>query len=836
MMYFRLGWREIRKRPGRAALTLTSVVIGVAAVVAVTISTQSTRSAFDAVYQSVAGRSSLEVAGPFGTTFSESLLPKIDAIAGVQAANPLIQRRSVIFHCDRRVQLVVMGIAPERDREVHDYEIVAGGPLAQANDVLINNDFAKTAGVKLGDEIQMTTRRGLMNFLVAGLYSSQGTATTGQGAVLLMPIRSAQNGFKAPRQLDLIQLVLAPDADVDQVRLEVAKLLPNNVSVERPAARSPMAEETSLSTETGLGMARAFSLLVALFVIANTFLISVTQRRRQFGIMRAIGATRMQVARMVYGQALFLGIAGTIVGSIVGVIFARYLNVAMGSLYETTLPPVKLSVRPFVIAAVVGIGTSLVGAALPARKASRLSPLDAMRDVLPDEIEGTSRWFIASGAGLVLLAAGLMALSAAGWLPTDFAVWSSLVMLAGIVLLLPLALEPLSQLVATILRPWLRVESRLARQQLLRHRARTTLTTGVVFIAISTGIGLATAVIDNVQDVRNWYRKAIVADFFVRAMAPDMATGLAADLPDELDPKIRTVPGIESFESLRLVSIKAGGETAVLFVRDFSDEHELEFDLENSDLPAIRQRLHQGEVVIGSVLATRLKLKVGDDLPVVIGSATHPFRIAAIADDYQAGGLTVYIQRGVAKQLFGIEGIDAYIIKADHNRLEEVRAALQQRCTEYGLLLNSFSDIQKSIDEMMSGVVAGLWSMVVLGFVVAAFGVANTLTMTVLEQTRELGLLRILAMTRAQVRKTIFAQAIMMGLLAIVPGVVAGLGVAYLINEATLSVIGHSIAFKIHPQLILGAAAGALAIVVAAAWLPAERAARLDLPQALRHT
>jgi putative ABC transport system permease protein len=243
-----------------------------------------------------------------------------------------------------------------------------------------------------------------------------------------------------------------------------------------------------------------------------------------------------------------------------------------------------------------------------------------------------------------------------------------------------------------------------------------------------------------------------------------------------------------------------------------------------------------GEVVIGSVLAEQAKLKVGDEIPLEIGDSKQHFRIAAIANDYQAGGLTIYIERGVAKRLLGVEGIDAYIIKADHERLDQVRDDLQALCDEYGLLLQSFSDIQQKIDRMMSGVVAGLWGMVVLGFVVAAFGVANTLAMTVMEQTRELGLLRILAMTRWQVRKSILAQALMIGLLALVPGIIAGVGVAYLISWATLPVIGHAIPLTIHPGLLVGAAIGGLVIVAAAALVPAERAARLELPMALRYT
>ena len=190
----------------------------------------------------------------------------------------------------------------------------------------------------------------------------------------------------------------------------------------------------------------------------------------------------------------------------------------------------------------------------------------------------------------------------------------------------------------------------------------------------------------------------------------------------------------------------------------------------------------------------------------------------------------------MAKTLLGVEGIDAYLIKADHRRLEQVRAALQKLTDEYGLMLQSFSDVQRSIDRMMNGVVAGLWSMVALALLVAAFGVANTLTVTVLEQTRELGLLRIIAMTRNQVRKTILAEALMMGLLALVPGIAAGVAIAYLINLATLSVIGHPVPFALHPWLMGGSFVGGLLVIAAAACVPAERAARLELALAIRQT
>jgi putative ABC transport system permease protein len=427
-----------------------------------------------------------------------------------------------------------------------------------------------------------------------------------------------------------------------------------------------------------------------------------------------------------------------------------------------------------------------------------------------------------------------MIISILGWIPMMHTVWAAIMMLAGMVLMLPVALKPLSGLTAVFLKPFLPVEGRLARLQLLRNRSRTTLTVGVVFIAAATGIGLANSVMDNVNDVRNWYKKTIVADFFVRASAPDMASYQSADLPDNVGAELKKIDGITSLDAMRLKNVKVAGETASLIARDHSEPGVPDLDVIAGDPSDLRERFHNGEVALGSVLAQRAKLKVGDKVTFDTENGEKSFRIAAIVNDYQAGGLTVHMERSVARLELGYEGVSAYVIKADHDKLAEVRKQLETICKENGLMLQSYSDIQDSIDVMMSGVVASLWAMVVLGLLVSAVGVTNTLTINVLEQTRELGLLRIVAMTQNQVRKTIFTQAMMMALLALVPGIIAGVSVAYIINVAMMPVIGHPVPFTFHPALLGGGLAAGLAVVALAAWFPSDRAARLDLLEALR--
>jgi putative ABC transport system permease protein len=197
---------------------------------------------------------------------------------------------------------------------------------------------------------------------------------------------------------------------------------------------------------------------------------------------------------------------------------------------------------------------------------------------------------------------------------------------------------------------------------------------------------------------------------------------------------------------------------------------------------------------------------VGDELPIETREGVKRLKIAGLFNEYMVGGLSVYMARPLAKELFQVEGVDAYVIRAVPERLNDVKAQLQAICEKHGVLLHSFAEISKIIDGMIRGIQGSLWAVLILGFVVAAFGVVNTLTMNVLEQTRELGLLRIVAMTRWQVRKTIFTQAAMIGGLGLVPGTASGLAVGYLIHLATMPATGHPVELKVvvDPSVIGG--------------------------------
>lgn len=888
MWRWRMSSREMRLHVGRSALTVASIVIGVAAVVAVGLGNGTLRRSYESMNQAVAGRAALEVTGAGDGPFEQSLLETIGQTPGVKLALPLMQRHVVMYFEDdqaqkRKVSVLALGIDAERDEAVRDYELAAGKLFSGGKGIVLDESFARGLGLKVKDKVRVGSLSGFTTTFVSGLVRPKSGGAVSHAATLFMPLDKAQKRFNAEGKIDRIQLVLDEGAETSTVLRSVAAQLPVGLSVHRPAIHSSLADETTFSLQQGMRLAIGFVLVASVFIITNTFLMNLSQRRRQLAIMRAVGATQRQIMSVIYGEALLMGIVGTGLGIVVGVGGAHLLTRAMGQLVQAPLPPVAITLWPILAGIALGIGVSLIGAIVPARQASRLTPQEALTKGIASDVESVPKWVTRFGIAGFSIALGLFFASMAGWVPYYDVVAASIVLLLTSVPLIPLGLAPLSSAVVALFKPWSLAEARLAREQLLRHRGRTTLTIGVLFVSATTAMGLAHSLMDNINDVKRWRNTALAGDLFVRASMPKLESGLSAAIPDNVENELRKVDGILDLDSVRFVSVALSTAAAQSTVKEppaspldevpdepLSDNGDAEHSLADGDLtdgdaagqdeqkvivvartyptdamtnldvegfsPAeLRRSLADGEVIIGSVLAQRVGLKQGDRVGLQTVDGGRQFRIKAITDDYMAGGLTVHMHSNVARQALGFEGVDVFVIRAEPGKLAAVTESLQAIVEEHGLVLQSFADVSKLIDGMMGGVVGSLWVLLVLGVIVAAFGVANTLSMNVLEQTRELAVLRVVGATRKQVRKTIIAQAAMLGVIGLLPAGILGIGMAYMMNIATAPVTGHLVTFDFHPVLWVGGPLAALVIVLLAAWFPALRASRLGPAQALRY-
>lgn len=933
----RFSRRQIRTRPARAFLTLFSIVLGVAAISAVEMLSVSIRGASKNLFSTVTGNADLVVQAAADAPLEETLLPKIEAIEGVKAAVPVIQGNVTIFtghgENNARTRGMVLGIDSQRDKALRDQELASGRFLGdpptpeedkkstaensedeeepeQLPELVLEENFATARNVVVGDDVRILSAGGRQKFRVIGLIRATSYARATAGGMAYVDIATAQLLFmRGKKQYSSIQVIAANDKEVSVLTERINSQMPKGIKAEPPAGRTAVLEQTMHPTERGLSVAVVFVTLLAAFMVFNTFMMNVSERRRQMAIIRAVGGTRGQLFGILIRESLFLGIIGTIIGIFIGYWGTAFATFVLGHGLEVDFPRAELTRWIAAKASMFGIGIALTGALYPAWRSSQLTPLEAMSVLAPADTERSYIGPVAAGVVLLAIGGSLLAFTMYGYLPIDLGVYWALMQLLGMVVLAEsIMLIPGAAIVSRMIRPLFGVAAGIAHRQVIRHQTRSALTSGVLFIAAATGVGLSYVILDTVANVRDWYKRTIIGDFYARVALPDFASGESPETPqefnqklDDMDPrrllrrkeelhrqideataqgnnkevgrlhkldveideKLENTP-VVSIDRGRIVKTKikgVGGKEAVdtmVGAREYPTLDHAGFDIVEGEPREIiyaammedkRQRerrragLDESEkelvppVVVSSVVASQAGIHPGDVVEIETPNGPKQIHVMGINNEYLVGGLLVWMQRQAAEDLLGISGYDGYIVmaKPGADNRQKLHTQLQALTTEYGLLLQSFADIHTTIEGIIRSTDFMLWGLVFVEFVVAAFGVVNTLTMSVLEQTRELGMLRIIAMTREQVRQTIEAQAVIIGVMGIVPGVAVGLLIAYLMNKATYASIAHPVEFGFHPGMVLGVLAGSLSLVIIAAMLPAYRASRIDVLKALQY-
>ncbi len=833
--------RQMQRRPGRTLLTLLGIVIGVAATVAISVAVQATRRAHRDMFETVCGRASLEVVAEGLGGFDESLAERLQVVPGVKAAVGVIQTPMALVGRSGPVPVLALGIDPARDQAARDYQLRTGRSLADEDGILLEVGFAQAGGFgSLGQAVRLLTPTGFASLPVVGLLEPRGAATFNGGAVIFLRRARAQQLFALPRQINSLQLVLEEDAQPLRVEREVHKHLPAGLTVQTPSARGEFGRQGMIATEQGLAVLSVSSLVAGAFVILNAFLMNLGERRQQLAILRALGATRTQVTRLLLREAVLLGSAGTVLGIGAGWALSVALRQVMAQFLNVTLPDLHRTREPFLLALLLGPGMALAATYLPAHRAGRRAPLEDLLDKPAATSEEVRRWPGYVGLGFVAVVALFMVGIVSNWLAPAVALPllapAMALFLVGCVLVLPLILTPSMRLAAVLLKSLLGQEGSLAIRQLTRHRTRTTLTAGVLLVAVVFAIGFGQSFRNNLRHIHDWWERVATIDFYIRGAWPDMSVHIkTAALPEALAEEIGVLDGVEQVGKFSFVTARAGGRPVVILAFTVSADRPPSLALAEGEPLAVQRGLLQGEVVLGTALAQRLGLRVGDEVTLQTRHGPQALRIAGTASEYTGGGMALYMDWDAAKRSFDLGGVHTLLVTARTGAATDLAARLQAFCEERGLLFQSNADVRRFFDSQIEGFLGFVWILLALVFVVASLGIVNTLTMNVLEQTRELGILRALGMKRRQVGKLILAQALALTVISLVPGVLAGIGLAYFMNLATYPLVGQPVAFHVDGIHVGGCVVVALGIALLAASLPARRAARLQVVRALQY-
>jgi putative ABC transport system permease protein len=843
---FALTVKSIQANKTRFILTSLAVLLGVSFMAGTFVLTDTIKKSYDQISASVyhstdaVVRSAQVVNNSGGQgpktrgTISASTLTTVRAVKGVQAAEPqqlgsavVVGRNGNLLYANSNSSLP-LALGWQDTPALNPMRLVSGhGPRAP-DEIVIDRASAKKGHFGVGDTVHVVSPAGSQQYRIAGVATYGGADNAAGAQVVAFTQQTASRVIGTPGRYSAIEVVAAPGYSQQQVAANIRAALHQPGTEVITGAQA--AAEARRDTGASLRFVNVFlltfaivALVVGSFVIYNTFTITVAQRTKETALLRAIGAKRRQVMRSIRLEALLTGIFASTGGVILGVGLAQGLRfVLSASGMKLASGSSVIEPRTVVVSMLTGIAVTVAAAWLPARRAAKVAPIEALRDAALDTSAHSKRrvlFGVATGVvGGVLIAQGL---SGAGVKAVGL---GALAVFIGVAMLGPTISRRFSRIVGWPL-PRLRgVSGTLARENAMRNPRRTAATSSALMIGVALVAFITVFAASAKSSVATSVDTAIKSDWIVTTQFG--MGGLSPSVAQRID----ALPETGTVTTLRYVDAKVDNATTQASAIDPATvERTLRLDVRTGSIGALGSH----DVAVRAQVAKKKNLHLGDTVTMFFPeTGDQPFRVVATYGAQQPlGDYAISLKAFDANVATRIDS-DILVSGAPGVSQQQARQAIQHVLQDYPTAkLMTKSEFKGSIANQIDRILNLIYVLLAMALVIALFGIANTLALSVFERTREVGLLRAVGMSRSQVRSTVRWESVLIAMLGTALGTTIGLGFAWTLVHAMKNQDLNRFAVPVH-QLGLIVLAAAVAAVVAAA-LPARRAARLDVLKAI---
>ena len=851
----RVGLRGVFARKLRAFLTALAVFLGVALMTGTYVLTDTFTNSFGQIFQessvgvdvAVVPREAVESEGgaePPG--MPARLLEDVRKVEGVAQASGGIFAAGVALideDGDRigSMQAPAFGTSAEPQR-FDPFDYAEGRQPRTADEVAVDKQSADNEDLAVGDSITVAGAEAAREYEIVGIARLGEVDSFGGATVAILPLAEAQRIADKQGEFDQISIAAAEGVDPEELKRRVAAVMPDSVEVrtgeENAQQQTEDIEDDLGFLKTALLIFAWIALFVGAFTIFNTFSITVAQRTREFGMLRTLGASRRQVLTSVLVEAFVIGVIGAGLGVLAGIGVADLLNALFKS-FGIDLPNTGsvVETRSIAVPLLIGVFVTLLAAIIPAVRATRVSPMEALSDQAVAPTRGRRRFvtvlsILLAVGGIIAICVGLFGgIESSGDAAGLLGLGAALIFF-GTALLSPRFVAPLASAVGLALERVRKLTGRLARENAVRNPGRTATTAAALMI----GLALVTFV-------------TVFAAGIEASVDDAIDTGFAGDLtlqhedgfspiPSAARGTVEAVDGVGPVSSLRFGDgeVKQTGDTSFITAIDPAEALSVfEFDWDEGSDGTIAG-MTRDDALVDQAWATDNDVEVGDTLTVTTPAskeAAYTVR-GQLNDTADLWGDFVLTQEAL-EQDFHVrqEGMILlnYQSGADPDAVrKEIEAAVDRDFPIVEVL--DQEEVKDKFAEQIGQVVNLLYALLSLAVIVSLFGLVNTLTLSIYERTRELGLLRAIGMSRRQVRRVVRYEAVITALLGALMGSVLGTFFAIIVSRP-LADEGFNLSWPIGTLIflfILAAIAGVLAAV-----LPARRASRLDVLDALAY-
>jgi putative ABC transport system permease protein len=842
-----LARRSLRARMGRSIFTGLAIIAGVAFVAGSFILADSLKGTFDDLIDGLTGGLDLQVR-------SELTVDELDAIRdplpadlvaqvaeapGVAIAEPGFGRFAQMIDPDGDPVVTqgapTLGVSWNPDSNLSGVVLKDGRAPVDIDEVAIDKATADRVGFEVGDTIRVVLSDGQQEFDIVGLVGlGNSDGFVGATTVVWDP-ESAAYWLDDEGTVDTIEIKISDGAELETVRAAVQDILPARTEV---VTGEQIADETKDQVGeivsifgTGLLVFALITALVAAFVINNIHNISISQRLRELALLRAVGASGAQVRRLVLVEALIVSAIATVLGMFGGLLVAKGLieafNAAGGGFPPT---PLVFQVRTGIVAAVVGIGVSVVSVLLPAIRAARIPPVAAMRPEVGFGALSLSRrlvrGFVLEGVGLVLFLFGLFVRPGSGSQWGLITGAGAIAMIFGVTTLSSAIARPVSRAIGAPIAKVLGTAGRFARDNAVRLPRRTARTASALMIGVTliTGAAVFTSSLRDsfgrILEETTSFDYIVLDDQSFQPLTPEVAERLAA------------LPELDAVSPFRNIRGNVGESTATFTAVDPEAITELA-NLDVTDGGFDEVTASDGVVVFRDA-ATEQGVGTGDTIDVVWqNGAESTLTVAGIFDDNSLGA-NWFISIGLLEEVSAQTPSDQFVVakRAEGVDADVARAAIDTALADFPQATvqssNEFVEEQKSqIDTLLFLVTMLLTVAIAFSFL----GIAITLALSVFERTREIGLLRAVGMSRRMLRRSVRGEAVIVTLFGVLIGIALGLlfGLAFSYAVPDNVINGITVPFGTIAFVLVFA----VVFAVVAATYPALKASRMNVLEAI---
>jgi putative ABC transport system permease protein len=842
-----ISWPYFRKHVLRTALTTAGIVLGVAVFVGMHTANSSVLLAFSRTVDRIAGKTELQVtAGEAG--FHEEVLEKVQTASTVRVAVPVIEA-VVDTNLKGQGNLLVLGVDMTGDRSLRDYDLdgddaVIDDPLvflAQPDSIILSKEFAEKNQIAVGSHIALGTVEGPKQFTVRGVMKSSGLTSAFGGNLAVMDIYAAQHMFGRGRSFDRIDLAVKEGHTIKEAEQELTGMLGPGFQVDPPSGRGQQFEAMLAAYSMMVGISSLFALFIGMFIIYNSFAIAVTQRRSEIGILRALGATRGQIRWLFLGESAITGLIGSIGGLAFGILIARGIAATIGSLisdvYGVAQHAGEVSTSPglLLLALAIGISTSIVAAAIPAHSAAAVDPVQALQKGKYQILsQGESR--LRAVLGLLLAAVSVACLGIGSSRPVFYAGYALAIVVA--LLISPL----LSLMLAKALRPilkWARpVEGALAADSLIQSPRRTSASVAALMLSLALVIAFAGMARASYASIIDWMETALNPELFI--MPSQSIVVRSMRFPASMGPEVAAIPGVRRVQMVRDARVMFR-KTPVMVV-----SVEVNSMAETAQLPPVAgnademyRRASAGEgLIVADNLARLQNLKLGDVLEVPAPKGLIRLPIVGVIIDFSDQMGTIFMDRSLFIRYWNDDTVNVLRVYLNPGAtVPEVRRRVLEKYAGQRQVFVLTNQELKSYILKVTDQWFGLTSVqIAVAVLVAILGIVNTLTVSITDRRRELGVLQAVGGLRGQIRRTIWLEALSVGTLGLALGFALGaINLYYILQIVQNDIAGMRLDYSFPIGTVLALVPTILGAAFIAAIWPAESAVHGSLVEALEY-